>query len=112
VREVQAELTAAGVRFDPAIPLDARWRSRPRRLIAGTLEKEVDSLSLGTNDLVQYVLAADREDEGVASYYQSPHPGVLHSCTPSRRRRGARRATSRSVGRWGARHRLMNGPEA
>jgi len=43
-------------------------------LMAGTLAKEVDFLSLGTNDLVQYVLAADREDETTAPYYQP--------CTP------------------------------
>ncbi len=39
--------------------------------------KGPDFLSLGTNDLVQYVLAADREDASVARYYQPMHPGVL-----------------------------------
>jgi phosphotransferase system enzyme I (PtsI) len=45
--------------------------------MARTLAREVEFLSLGTNDLVQYVLAADREDESVAPYYQPLHPGVL-----------------------------------
>jgi phosphotransferase system enzyme I (PtsI) len=47
-------------------------------LMARTLAKSADFLSLGTNDLVQYVLAADREDETSAAYYQPLHPAVLH----------------------------------
>jgi phosphotransferase system enzyme I (PtsI) len=77
VRQVQRELSAAGERFNPEVPMGAMIEVPSAALMARTLAREVDFLSLGTNDLVQYVLAADREDEGVARYYQPLHPGVL-----------------------------------
>jgi phosphotransferase system enzyme I (PtsI) len=91
VREVQDELAAAGKRFDPEVPVGAMIEIPSAALIARTLAEEVDFLSLGTNDLVQYVLAADREDESVAPYYQPLHPAVLrliHSVAEAARSAG------------------------
>jgi phosphoenolpyruvate-protein phosphotransferase (PTS system enzyme I) len=88
VRQVQDELTAAGQRFNPRIPVGAMIEVPSAALMARTMANEVDFLSLGTNDLVQYVLAADREDESVAAYYQPLHPAVLrliHSVAESAR---------------------------
>jgi phosphotransferase system enzyme I (PtsI) len=77
IGELQRELTAEGRPFDAAIPVGAMIEVPAAALIAEALAREVDFFSLGTNDLVQYLLAADRQDDHVASYYQPLHPAVL-----------------------------------
>ena len=46
-------------------------------LTAGQIARYVDFMCLGTNDLVQYLLAVDRDNEAVADWYQTLHPAVI-----------------------------------
>lgn len=78
VRQVQDELSAEGKPFNREIPVGAMIEIPSAALMTRTLAREVDFMCLGTNDLVQYLLAADREDATIAPYYQPLHPAVLH----------------------------------
>jgi phosphotransferase system enzyme I (PtsP) len=79
LHSVRKELEREGHELREDIPLGIMIEVPAAVQIIEFLIREVDYVSIGTNDLIQYTLAADRNNERVKQYYNQHHPAILHS---------------------------------
>lgn len=76
VEEVKTELTREGISFN-RVELGIMIETPAAVMISEELAKEVEYFSIGTNDLTQYTLAIDRQNQSLDNIYDSHHPAVL-----------------------------------
>ncbi len=77
VAELKSELNEQNIAYDENVQIGGMIEVPAAALAADVFAQHLDFLSIGTNDLIQYTMAADRLDNSVNYLYQPSHPAVL-----------------------------------
>jgi phosphotransferase system enzyme I (PtsI) len=77
LRQAKDDLRMHGISFDENIQVGAMIEVPAAAVIADHLARELNFLSIGTNDLIQYLLAVDRGNDTVSELFQEFHPAVI-----------------------------------
>ena len=75
--QVKAELTAEGLPYSDEVDVGIMIETPAAAVISDRLAKIVDFFSIGTNDLTQYTLACDRQNNDLGRFFNAHHPAVL-----------------------------------
>ncbi|MBR6425908.1 MAG: phosphoenolpyruvate--protein phosphotransferase [Oscillospiraceae bacterium] len=75
--QVKKELTAEGIPYSDQVEVGIMIETPAAAIMSDRLAKEVDFFSCGTNDLTQYTLACDRQNNDLGRFFNPHHPAVL-----------------------------------
>jgi phosphotransferase system enzyme I (PtsI) len=96
LNEVKEDLEEEGIAFKRDLPIGTMIEVPSAAIMAEAFAREVSFFSIGTNDLVQYIMAADRTNENVATLYNPGDPAILklleivvHAVTKHNKKHGA-----------------------
>ena len=99
IEEVKEELREAKIPFREDVELGIMIETPAAVMMSRELAKEVDFFSVGTNDLTQYTLAIDRQNQKLDAFYDPHHPAVLANDPHGSRKCPRRRQMDRNLRR-------------